>query len=199
MRRSEWERAATDLERALKRIADLKRQDYLESLLTFAASARLAIHHQDLATARERLTHAMRLRHLVTWAVPFGAVELRLELAQVCLGLAEPAGARTLLGEIDQIFHYRPDLGMLRSDVEALREQLSSIPMGAPSPSALTAAELRLLPYLQTHLMHKEIAQRLYVSTNTVKTQAGAIYRKLDVSSRAEAVERARQLGLLAG
>jgi LuxR family maltose regulon positive regulatory protein len=199
LRRGDWERAAADLERARKRITELKRQDYLESLLTFAASARLAVHHQDLATAQAHLTHAMRLRHLVTWAVPFAAVELRLELTQVCLGLAEPAGARTLLGEIDQIFHYRPDLGTLHSEVEGLREQLSGIPMGAPTPSALTAAELRLLPYLQTHLMHKEIAQRLYVSTNTVKTQAGAIYRKLDVSSRADAVERARQLGLLAG
>jgi LuxR family maltose regulon positive regulatory protein len=61
----------------------------------------------------------------------------------------------------------------------------------------LTPAELQVLQFLPTYLSFREIAERLCVSTNTVKTQARAVYRKLDVSSRAEAVERARQAGLL--
>ena len=59
------------------------------------------------------------------------------------------------------------------------------------------AAELRILRFLPTHLSFREIAERTYVSANTVKTQANAVYRKLDVSSRSEAVTRARALGVL--
>ena len=62
--------------------------------------------------------------------------------------------------------------------------------------SSLTAAELRLLPLLGTHLHFAEIGERLYVSRNTVKTQAVSIYRKLGVSSRSQAVQHAQHLGL---
>ena len=63
--------------------------------------------------------------------------------------------------------------------------------------SHLTAAELRVLRYLPTHLSLREIAEEFVVSTNTVKSQAQAIYRKLGASSRAEAVATARAAGLL--
>ncbi len=62
---------------------------------------------------------------------------------------------------------------------------------------SLTAAELRLLPYLATHFTFPEIASRLFVSRNTIKTEAVSIYRKFGVSSRSEAIERAVQIGLL--
>ncbi len=61
--------------------------------------------------------------------------------------------------------------------------------------SDLTPAELRLLGYLPTHLSLREIAEEFVVSTNTVKSQAQAVYRKLGVSSRAEAVNVARAAG----
>jgi LuxR family maltose regulon positive regulatory protein len=64
---------------------------------------------------------------------------------------------------------------------------------------SLTTAELRILQYLPTHLSFREIALRLYVSANTVKTQAHAVYRKLSASSRSEAVTRAAELGLIDG
>jgi LuxR family maltose regulon positive regulatory protein len=63
--------------------------------------------------------------------------------------------------------------------------------------SALTAAELRLLPLLSTHLSFREIGERLFVSRNTIKTQAISVYRKLGVSSRSEAIARASELGLV--
>ena len=47
----------------------------------------------------------------------------------------------------------------------------------------MTAAELRLLPYLATHLSFPEIGQRLHLSRHTVKSHAMAIYRKLNVTS----------------
>ena len=63
----------------------------------------------------------------------------------------------------------------------------------------LTPAELRLLPYLQTHLTFREIGERLFLSRNTVATEVGSIYRKFGVSSRSAAVERATTVGLLGG
>ena len=63
----------------------------------------------------------------------------------------------------------------------------------------LTPAELRLLPYLQTHLTFKQIGERLFVSRNTVSSQVGSIYRKLGASSRSDAVQIAISIGMLGG
>ena len=56
-----------------------------------------------------------------------------------------------------------------------------------------------MLPLLQTHLSFREIGERQFVSRNTIKTQAISIYRKLGVSCRSSAVERAAELGLIDG
>ena len=76
---------------------------------------------------------------------------------------------------------------------------LDRVGQGTLGASSLTAAELRLLPLLSTHLTLLEIGERLHLSRNTVKTQAVSIYRKLGVSSRSEAMQRVRELGLLGG
>ena len=199
MARGAWGDAAQDLDRARACIAQWRSHENSMASLTFAASARLAVHDQDLTHAREYVAHAMRLRPQATWAQPSFAVRLRLELAKLLLALADPAGARGLLREIDDILRHSPDLGVLVDQVEGLRRQLATVPAGKIGVSSLSPAELRLLPYLQTHLTHEEIGQRLYVSINTVRTQTRSIYRKLDVSSRADAVNEARRVGLLTG
>ena len=56
--------------------------------------------------------------------------------------------------------------------------------------SSLTTAELRLLPFLPHHLSLAEISERLFVSRNTVKSQAISIYRKFGGSSRSETITR---------
>ena len=66
-----------------------------------------------------------------------------------------------------------------------------------PGASALTAAELRVLPLLATYLPIREIAAELFVSPHTVRAQVRSIYRKLGASSRNQAVNRARELALL--
>jgi len=68
----------------------------------------------------------------------------------------------------------------------------------APPCEALTRSEARVLRYMPTNLCTREIAAELYLSTNTVKTHQRHLYQKLGASSRTEAVERARALGLLA-
>jgi LuxR family maltose regulon positive regulatory protein len=64
-------------------------------------------------------------------------------------------------------------------------------------PSSLTTAELGVLHFLPTNLSLADIAKRLYVTRNTAKSHAAAIYRKLGVSSRGDAVTVAREAGLL--
>jgi LuxR family maltose regulon positive regulatory protein len=64
-------------------------------------------------------------------------------------------------------------------------------------PEPLTESEARVLRFLSTNLSKREIADELYVSVNTVKTHVKHLYAKLAVQTRRQAVERARELGLL--
>ena len=90
------------------------------------------------------------------------------------------------------------DLGSLNDVLEELTAMADGFSAGGEDgPSALTTAEVRLLHFLPTHLTFAEIGERVHLSRNTVKTQAVSVYRKLDVSSRSDAVERATELGLL--
>ena len=100
--------------------------------------------------------------------------------------------------EIDDVLRRRPGLGTLAGEAQALRGQLArERGSDMPGVSALTDAELRLLPMLCTHLSFPEIAAGLFLSPNTIKSEAFSIYRKLGVSSRSQAVARSRDLGLL--
>ena len=140
---------------------------------------------------------AARLRPQLTYAVPFLAVQTLVELARAYLALADPAGARVVLREASAILRLRPDLGSLPREADELSSTIDTLRVGSVGASSLTAAELRLVPLLSTHLSFREIGERLYVSRHTVKTQAISIYRKLGVSSRSEAIDRVLEIGLL--
>jgi DNA-binding CsgD family transcriptional regulator len=72
-------------------------------------------------------------------------------------------------------------------------------PDGKPARrcARLTEGESRVLRYLPSHLSAREIADELYVSSNTVKTHQRHLYQKLGVHTRSQAITRARALGLL--
>jgi LuxR family maltose regulon positive regulatory protein len=134
----------------------------------------------------------------MTHSLPWYSTRVRLELASAQLALGDRRGAAMLLREVDDILWRRPRLGTIVAAAERLREEIARTPDDSDGwASTLTAAELRLLPLLTTHLSFREIAARLFVSRNTVKTQAISIYRKLGASSRSEAIERAVSLGLV--
>jgi LuxR family transcriptional regulator, maltose regulon positive regulatory protein len=84
-----------------------------------------------------------------------------------------------------------------RALLEKLTAPTSSRPVDSFLIDPLTDRELHVLRYLPSLLSASEIAAELYVSLNTVKTHLRNIYRKLGVSSRRGAVERANELGLL--
>jgi LuxR family maltose regulon positive regulatory protein len=173
--------------------------DYVLTCLIHATAARLAATAGSHKEAHQHLVHIHRLRPMMTAAVPWLFLPVRLEAIEALLALQDVASARTLMREADDILRIRPELGTLAHDAEALRARLERIATTTTGHWTLTGAELRVLQYLPTHLTFSEIAERLYVSPHTVKSQAVAIYSKLGVSSRRAAVEEAVERGLLDG
>jgi LuxR family transcriptional regulator, maltose regulon positive regulatory protein len=195
--RGAWVEAEELADRALRVIRRSRMGEYPSNAFAYALAARVALHRGETGRAHELLARSQRLRPRLTYAVPYFAVQTRLELARAYLALADAGGAETMLREIDALRRRQPDLGTLTSDGEELRASLKTVRAQAPGISTLTEAELRVLPYLATHLSFREIGERLYLSRHTVKSHAMAIYRKLSVTSRNAAVERAGELGLL--
>jgi LuxR family transcriptional regulator, maltose regulon positive regulatory protein len=196
MQRGDWPKAKTLAERAhgIMRAGHL--DDYAMSPFVHAVVARTALQQGEAPRAKAHLARAALLRPLLTYAMPHRAVQILLELARAYLALGDAAGARVVLREAWDVLQQRPDLGMLPAQADELRGQLATIRGGSRGASSLTTAELRLLPLLSTHLSFREIGERLYVSAHTVKTQALSVYRKLGVSSRSQAIQRAQQIGL---
>src|SRR6185312_9023540 len=147
----------------------------------------------QLARSRETLPAGAELP---AWC----EAELRFARARALLRLSDAAGARAELAQMSRAARRLPDAPVLRRWIEDAWARADAFAASAvEGPARLTLAELRVLRLLPSHFSLREIAARLHVSANTVKTQAHAVYRKLDVSSRSEAVARAREIGLVDG
>ncbi len=169
MARSEWDRAEILAEKARAVLRQAGIEESFATPLICALRARAAMHRGDVPAARRELVSAQHLRPLLTYALPHLAVQARIELARVHLALADLPGARTLMREVDDLLMRRPGLGTLVEEARTLRAQLSrERGSSVPGASALTAAELRLLPLLSTHLSFPEIAEQMFLSRYTV-------------------------------
>jgi LuxR family maltose regulon positive regulatory protein len=197
LRAAQSTEARTFAEQASAVVAEAGLGDYALSALVYAVAARIRLEQGDVHSAKTMLAEAQRLRPHLTHIMPFYAVQARLELARCYVALTDVSGARTVLREAEEIVRMRPRLGGLIDEIAAVKRQLESLRVNMAGASSLTSAELRLLPLLPTHLSFRQIGQRLFISPHTVKTEAISIYRKLGVSSRSEAIERAQRLGLL--
>jgi LuxR family transcriptional regulator, maltose regulon positive regulatory protein len=168
------------------------------SALVFAASAGVLAQHGQIEQATADQAQARKLLAGLRDFVPWYEVEARIALARAGLQLGDLASARALLAEASRILRQTPDAVVLREWLDEAWAQADA----ADGPNGnggwtLTTAELRVLQFLPSHLSFPDIAERLYVSPNTVKTHVRAVYRKLDASSRGQAVDRASDLGLL--
>jgi LuxR family maltose regulon positive regulatory protein len=171
---------------------------YPTSAAGLAAAARAGLRRCRWDQARADLSVAERLTGELGEALPWFAVQTRMELARAHLTLRDAEGAGAHLDEAMEILGRHPHLGVLERQADALRDEIASTrEVGDFTGSGLTAAELRLLPLLATHLSFREIGERLFVSRNTIKTQAISVYRKLGVSNRSAAIERAAEIGLV--
>jgi LuxR family maltose regulon positive regulatory protein len=193
--RNDWDGARVFSDRAIELVDAHELEDYLEASLAFAVAARIAVHRGDPVRARACIARAARLRPILTYAMPYTAQWL-LEMAKAYLELADAAGARAVLRDVRDILSHRPDLGVIPAQCTELQASADSMSEAVGGASSLTDAELRLLPFLSTHLSFIEIGERLSVSRNTVKTHAISVYRKLGVSSRGEAITQMQAMGL---
>ncbi|MFZ0013975.1 MAG: LuxR C-terminal-related transcriptional regulator [Acidimicrobiia bacterium] len=197
MRRKDWDLAADLCDRAVALIDEYALDGYQSSGLPLIAAARCARRNNDIRKALKLLARATVVRPLLSAAIPGESVQILLEMARTQVELSDIAGARVLIREAEDIVLQRPDLGVLPSELDSVRESLATLGPGIVRLPTLTKAELRLLPFLATHMSFPEIGEQLFVSRHTVKSQATSIYRKLGSSTRSEAVAKSHEIGLL--
>ena len=213
VRLGETERAGHDL-------GELGEQDRERGEIRIAtAGMRLARHDPDAAAAA--LAPVLDGSAPVHWSLWLVEAFLLEAIARDALGdpaaaehaleraldLAEPDGARFFFlihpapGLLERHARHRTAHASLAAEILGLLAgRRPAPPPGGPRPplEPLSESEIRVLRYLPTNLSTPEIANELYVSPNTVRTHVRHLYAKLGTHHRAEAVERARGLGLLA-
>ncbi|MFL5886816.1 MAG: LuxR C-terminal-related transcriptional regulator [Thermoleophilaceae bacterium] len=193
-----WDSVALLAARARAQLDRYGLVDYPTAALVLAVSALARAHRGRVEEAQEDLRQGRALLEALSDFAPWYLVETRVVLARAAVRLGDVVAGRELLADAERLAGRVPEAVVLREWIDDAEAQAAAISASAVrTPSSLTTAELRILRFLPTHLSFREIAGRLYVSANTVKTQAHAVYRKLDASSRSEAVAHAMELGLL--
>lgn len=199
--RNDWPSAAAYAAEAVALVEAGHLEDHVISASVWLAQARLAWHRRDAESTRQWIGKALRLYvDPSPVAFPWLAAQTAIRLGRVLLGLEDHVAARRMAGEARRHLAKLQVQGTLADEYAALADALARHADPGPSASSamtLTTAELRVLRLLPTHLTLSEIADSLYLSRNTVKTQVASIYGKLLASSRTEAVRAARDLNLV--
>jgi LuxR family maltose regulon positive regulatory protein len=151
-----------------------------------------ALHHDTLgekSAALDKLTTALNL------AEPSGFIRLFVDLGPQMFGLLKQLVRQNVaLDYIGQI------LAAFRDDEQAVITEAANQPITSdhqPLVEPLTNRELDVLELLAQRLSNQEIAEKLFISTTTIKTHLQNIYGKLNVSKRREAAEKAKKIGIL--
>jgi ATP/maltotriose-dependent transcriptional regulator MalT len=147
-----------------------------------------------LEKARDSFERALQPRRRLPGLSPWPTFETLVRLAPVLDGLGDKPAAAALLAEAQDVLTALPDGARAQLNrIEALQRRLQD--RGPARP--LTASERAVLQALHQRLSRRESAQALNVSMNTIKSHTRAIYRKLGVSSREDAIQRGRALGII--
>lgn len=184
--------------RARQLIGKHELSGYPTLALVFAASAATGVSQRRVDEAKAAAAQCMALTGLLEDFAPWYGAETRILLARASLGLGDVLGAREQLAHASRLARRTPGAVVFQRwfddawDRFDRRAETALIGVGS-----LTTAELRVLRFLPTHLSFHEIAERLHVSSNTVKSHVHAVYRKLEASSRSEAVANATGAGLI--
>lgn len=186
----QWSEAAQRASAASQRVEELGLGSALPTIPALLARARMLGHLGDpaLGGSIEEVAAVVKggLHSLV-------ALITAVVVAEVLFEAGDPDGAGGWIRAGYACMATWPDAGNLRDRLERLRERLEGQALVEP----LTPAERRVLELLPTELSQRQIAERLFVSLETVRTHTRDIYRKLEVHSRTQAVARARDVGLL--
>ena len=172
-------------------------RDMPQCSLAYAAAGAVHAARGRLEEGRTELQHAVRCRRAVPKISPWATLEATLLLARVELDLGDVAAAAEHIREANDVLALFPDGTRFQQvRVARLRRRLAAL-RTANRADTLTDRELTVLQLLPGTLSLREIAEELYVSVNTVKTHSRAIYHKLGVSTRDDAVDRGRDAGIL--
>jgi LuxR family maltose regulon positive regulatory protein len=186
----EWEVAADYESRASARLDELGFGTSRRCLPMLLARVKLETRQRGVDGGA-----AAKVSELVSRMVPhlWMSLLVHVVMGEAAVERADPTAAEAHIAAAAAILKRYPDAGILGRRAERLRETLEGARIAEPP----TPAERRVLELLPTCLPEAQIADSLCISRNTVKTHLRSLYRKLQASSRADAVERARRLGLL--
>lgn len=176
--------ALTNLEKLLREMEQQERSDLIIEIQILRA---MVLQQQGkLADALDALNSALSL------ARPGGYVRIFLDEGEAMIQLLYEASARGIQSEyVGQL------LAVISRDKLDLESTSHILPMSAELAEPLSERELQVLRLLASPLTSTEIAGELFISVNTARFHIKNIYAKLGVHSRAEALERARELGML--
>jgi LuxR family maltose regulon positive regulatory protein len=179
--------------------AEQSLEEYWMGSLASAVAGQLAADAGDLERAGERLERAVVLaRRGVARPEQMYALAA---LAQVQATAGDGEAAGSTLRAARAVLKDSPSPGMFVHLIDAAERRLRGKPVRKAKdevePDELSAREMSVLRLLGSELSIAQIGDELFISRNTVKTHVRGIYRKLDADSRAAAVARARELGLL--
>jgi LuxR family maltose regulon positive regulatory protein len=145
--------------------------------------------------AASDLAAALRLLDQLDEFAPWYEAETRIMLARAAARLGDAPRARELLDRARRELDLMDDATLLDGWLAESEERLAR--QAESAAGRLTVAELRILRQLPSHLSFPQIAAASHLSPNTVKSHTRSIYAKFGVSSRREAIEHARAVGLL--
>jgi LuxR family transcriptional regulator, maltose regulon positive regulatory protein len=198
LERGEWDEVIERSTRARAQVDRHVLRNIPTTALVFAVSAVARAQRGRIEEAQSDLEDATRLLASLTDFAAWYEAEVHILLARSALQLSDVRVARTHLNAAARLSKHVAGAAALDDWLGETQARLEAFtPSQRAQPVPMTAAELRILRYLPTHLSFREIAERTQVSANTVKTQANAVYRKFGVACRSEAVARARSCGLL--
>ena len=169
-----------------------------QSSIAYTAAGAVRAAHGQLEAARSDLEHALRTRQNLAGISPWHTFEPTLWLARVLLDSGDRAGAAGLADQARGVLNALPDgAEAQRARLAELDRRIAGPRRVLPLAAPLSEREVAVLRLLRSSLSLREIGLELYVSPNTIKTHTQAIYRKLGVSTRQDAVAHGRQAGIL--
>jgi LuxR family transcriptional regulator, maltose regulon positive regulatory protein len=169
-----------------------------QSSLAFTAVGAVASRRGRLIQARREFEHALKLRRRQPGISPWATVEILLRLAPVLADSGDRPEAAVLLAQARQVLTLAPDGADAQlARLERTERSLAARPRNGSLGGPLTEREATVLRLLRGSLSLREIGEELYLSQNTIKTHTRAIYRKLGVSTRDEAIAMGRNIDIL--
>jgi LuxR family maltose regulon positive regulatory protein len=183
---------------ALALVAEHELGGYPTVALAHAVAAAAGAGEGRMDEAKAEAARCAALAASLDEFAPWYGAETRIMLARGLLALGDVPAAREQLADASRLARRTQDAVAFSRWFDDAWDQFDKrAETGLVGVASLTTAELRVLRFLPTHYAFHEIAERLHVSSNTVKTHVHAVYRKLDASSRSEAVVNATRAGLL--